>query len=180
MTYARALSLPFIITASHSVNGADAPPPSISIRNGISGDDLFNVTLGAPGSCSCESPKCEQGPQGTLIRNGESRGYAAASGCDYFAVGGGITSKADGEICNTWRADYKSCAVYPGSTSGSCGRLVSPACTLAGTTTTLHATIDRKCDVLQWRDCNATSVCCGHNTCKLVSPGKSPERMCQP
>lgn len=157
----------------------NAPPPGVTITNAIDGDDLYNVTLGAPGSCSCEQPRCESGSRGTRLMNGGSLSYGPAGGCDYYAVGGGITSSSDGQVCNTWRADYKSCAVYPGSTSGDCARVVA-SCSRAGTTTTLHATIDRKCDTLPWKTCNDTSACCGVNECRLVNPGVSKQKLCQP
>jgi hypothetical protein len=161
--------------------GASAgPPPGIHLTNGVDGDDLFNVTTGAPGSCSCESPKCEEGVGGMVVPYGETRAYGPAGGCNYYAIGGGITSKRDGYVCNTWRADYKSCAVYPGSTAGDCGRLITPTCTMAGTATTIKAGVDRKCNTLQWKSCNSTSICCGSNECKLINPGKSKEMLCQP
>ena len=39
-------------------------PVTLSGYSAIDGDDLFNVTVGAPGSCSCESPRCQDGPHG--------------------------------------------------------------------------------------------------------------------
>merc|ERR1712113_537041 len=146
------------VAASHT-----APPPHMSFTNAINGFKLFNITLGAPGSCSCEAPRCQSGDP---LQPNEMRKYGPAPGCDYFAVGGGITSTADGRVCNTFRADFKSCAVYPGSTDGACSRLIAPACSIIGTATTLHAAVDLDCDTEPWEDCTAKSKCCGSNDCR--------------
>ena len=164
----------FILVQSISAFAA----PAIKLTDAIDGDDLFRVTLGTPGSCSCEAPTCG----GAQMFHGDSRAFHGGSGCtDYYNIGGGITAQQDGEICHTFRADYKSCAVYPGSVNGNCSRLVNASCVMSGTATTIVANVDRTCDTLPWRDCNnATSRCCGSNVCALVNPGVSQERMCQP
>ena len=93
------------IAALVSVAALSGPPPEMSVTNLV--DVFFNVTLGAPGSCSCQVPKDCDGHQlhvNTTVR------YNGATGCDYYAVGGGIDAMGDsagsaGTPCRTWRAD---------------------------------------------------------------------------
>ena len=154
---------------------AGGPPPAMKISNAADIVERINVTVGSPGSCSCERPSCPN----VALDVGQTLGFGPDSGCGYYAIGGGLVAR-DGHLCHTWRADFKSCNVYAGSTDGDCARLTAtPTCTMSGTTATINATIDRKCDTFPWADCNATSVCCGANECALVDP-KSPQMTCQP
>ena len=83
-----------------------------------------------------------------------------------------------------WRADFKSCDVYPGSTDRECGRIVSATCTFTNAvgipTVTLHAVVDIKCDSYHYENCQANvSNCCGGFKCQPASSG-SDQHMCCP
>ena len=166
-----------------------AAPPAISITNAIAGDDLFNVTVD---DCLCENPRCasSDGAQTPLLE-GETRvyraGHRAGSRCNYYRIGGSIRASNDGTVCYTFRADYKSCTLYPGEPfvssftssagAGACSRLNGATCTMrrsnvpAGqwfeykTVTTLVASVDRDCNTLPWQPCSGPaghgSRCCG-------------------
>ena len=61
--------------------GLFGPPPDMSVTNGV--DPLFNVTLGAPGSCSCQVPSdCD----GHALPSGATAHYSAASGCEHATI----------------------------------------------------------------------------------------------
>jgi len=160
------------------------PPPAMAIVSGLDANatGLFNLTIGAPGSCSCQLPKACDGH--TL--NGTEQ-YHGDTGCDYYAIGGGIsTIRPDGALgtpCHTWRADYKSCDVYPGSTDGSCGRIISATCSFQpGTvpTSTIHMELDMTCDTFHYENCDDSSKCCGSDfACQSASSGSS-QRLCCP
>ena len=167
-----------------SALGVAGPPPIMAVANGFDANAsaILNLTIGKPGSCSCQVPKDCDGH--TLTGTATYRGDV---GCDYYAVGGGIsTILPTGELgtpCHTWRADYKSCDVYPGSTDQECGRIVSATCTFkpgATPTTTLHAVVDMTCDTYHYHDCKVGhSKCCGTFKCQPASSG-SDEHMCCP
>ena len=159
------------------------PPLPMAIVNGLGANaaGLFNLTIGRPGSCSCQLPKaCD----GHTLHGKES--YHADVGCDYYAIGGGISTVRDdgklGTTCGTWRADYKSCDVYPGSTDDACGRILAANCSFvpgAVPTTIIHVTVDMTCDTFHYKDCNATSKCCGGFACQPASSG-SYQKLCCP
>ena len=155
------------------------PAPTMSITNMI--DPFFNVTIGAPGSCSCQVPQRCDGHQ---IGQNATETYSGATGCDYYAIGGGIDAVtrtgAAGVPCHTWRADYKSCAVYPGSTDEECGRIVNATCSRSGTAVTLHAVIDKQCTTYHYQECDAKSICCGGFTCTVSAPGAKQMLCCPP
>jgi len=158
------------------------PPPTpakpMAVVNGIigfPGAELFNVTIGAPGSCDCMSHGCD----GHTINGTEH--YHGDQGCYYYAVGGGIIDGVHGTPCHTWRADYKSCDVYPGSTEGPCGRIVNASCTVDTTTTTITASIDMKCDTYNYEVCVASSLCCGGFKCLPANASSgSGQKLCCP
>jgi len=153
--------------------------PPLTVLNGIDGDTFFNVTTGTPGTCTCELPQCKGGgATGFRLLKGQSQSFHAAPNCYYYAVGGGIVAK-DGRTCRTWRADFNSCGVYGGHTDGECSRISGETCHTSGTTTTLVATIDSKCDTIPYAPCNSTSLCCGPNMCLPAKPGSS-YLMCSP
>ena len=181
-----------------------AAPPAISITTTIDADDLFRVNVGAPGSCMCEKPSCE----GERLLKDETVTYRAAERCNYYSVGGGISHLASGELCYTFKFDYKSCTVYPSDAFVSsftnsehapeCSRLNHASCTMqrsmepAGqwmeyhTVVSIVADIDRTCNALPWTPCDDASACCGAGwACRYTDPdefirgGESP-RMCQP
>ena len=82
-----------------SPNISAAPP--LTITNAIDGDAVFNITVGTPGTCTCEAPACVSGGAiGETLLKGQSKGFHAAANCDYYAVGGGIVAK-DGRTCRT-------------------------------------------------------------------------------
>merc|ERR1712137_1009940 len=118
---------------------------------------MYKVSVGDPGVCSCESPKCA----GSKLMYNHVENFKPAGGCYYYAVGGGITA-GDGHMCNTWRADYKSCAVFPGSTDGNCSRLYDLQCSMQGTATTITGKVDRNCTILPYEDCHAGDICAPH------------------
>ena len=161
------------------------PPPPMMIVNALDANatSILNLTLGAPGSCSCQIPKSCNGH--TIVGPEEFHGD---TGCDYYAIGGGISTRLPsgdlGTTCNTWRADFKSCDVYPGSTDRECGRIVSATCTFTNAvgipTVTLHAVVDMKCDSYHYENCQANvSNCCGGFKCQPASSG-SDQHMCCP
>ena len=155
-------------------------PPPLTVVNAIDGDDLFNVTMGTPGSCSCEQPSCNLSPAtGTRLMTGDAATYAP-NGCEYYSIGGGISS-ATGNPCGIFRADNAGCTFNPGSPTGECARVANTSCTAEGTTLTLRAIIDRTCDVLPYAGCDPnTSRCCGaENVCALAPPSTT-YYMCQP
>jgi hypothetical protein len=184
-----------------------AAPPAISVTNAIDGNAFFNITIGQPASaCMCESPSCS----GQLLLKGDIQTFRAAQRCNYYTVGGGITTKESGTLCYTFRLDYKGCQVYPSdafvssfsssAAAGECARLNGATCTMrrsveaAGqwmeypVVTTLTGDVDRSCNTLPWKTCvDSSSICCGSGwSCRLtnpddaVKPGGSQERICQP
>ena len=111
--------------------------------------DLFNFSTGTPGSCSCESPACNDSPSaGHRLMSGESRTFHSDN-CAYYSLGGGVESK-DGNPCVTWRVDPSSCSAAPGGSTGECSRVSAAACAFNGTVATITATIDRQCDTLPY------------------------------
>lgn len=154
-------------------------PPALTVVNAVQADDLYNVTTGTPGSCSCETPKCNDLPSfGHRIKAGTNRTFNADN-CAYFSIGGGVAETATGNVCATWRADATSCTTSPSSVTGECSRVSSVACAFDGHLATITAVVDRTCDTLPHYPCTpGTSTCCGAgNTCTLV-PG-SNYHMCQ-
>uniref|UniRef100_A0A7S0Q996 Uncharacterized protein n=1 Tax=Coccolithus braarudii TaxID=221442 RepID=A0A7S0Q996_9EUKA len=167
----------FCLLSLGSPNAGTAPP--LTITNGIDGDVFFNITVGTPGTCTCEAPACVSGGAiGETLLKGQSKGFHAAANCYYYAVGGGIVAK-DGRTCRTWRADFNSCAVYGGHTDGECSRISGEDCHVSGTASTLIATIDSTCDTIPYAQCTASSKCCGANVCLPSKPGSS-YLMCTP
>ena len=131
-------------------------PPGMSIQHLINADDMYKVSLGDPGVCSCETPKCV----GAQLPFKHAVPYRPGPGCYYYAVGGGITAIAGGHnLCHTWRADYKSCAVFPGSTDGNCSRLTDVKCSMTGTRATITGKVDRNCTKLPYEDCGTGDTC---------------------
>lgn len=66
---------------------ADSLPPPLSVTNLIDGDDVFNVTTGTPGSCSCETPACNLDPAtGYRLFLGDSRSFTSDN-CEYYNIG---------------------------------------------------------------------------------------------
>ena len=53
------------------------PAPPTSITSSIDTKGFLNVTVGSPGACSCESPKCD----GSHLTRGEVKTYSGAPGC---------------------------------------------------------------------------------------------------
>ena len=157
-----------------------AGPAPLTVINQIDGDDLFNLTTGTPGSCSCEKPKCNRSPTaGTRLFHKGARTYSSDN-CAYFSIGGGLESH-DGNPCMTWHADPTSCTVTPGGETGECSRINGAKCAYDGRVATLSASVDRKCDTLPYVGCTpGKSVCCGAaNTCTLAK-GSKTYHMCQP
>ena len=155
-------------------------PPALTVINSIAGDDLFNVTTGTPGSCSCETPKCNwDGSTGNRLKKGAEQTFNA-NGCAYFGVGGGIVAQ-DGNPCAVWRADASSCTVSPnGVPTDDCARVSGATCSFDGRNATLRATIDRAC-TLPYRACDpASTACCGAATTCALAQGSSPYYECQP
>ena len=172
-----------------------AAPPALSITNGIAGD-LFNVTVGGPTMCMCESPACIEG--GAQLLGSDVQTFRARERCNSYSIGGTITSSEDGAVCYTFRADYKSCVVYPSDayTSGfttagaaACSRLIGASCTLSRSVApggqwkeypvlvTLTGSVDTVCNTLPWQSCDteAGSVCCAGTagwTCQRVDPDR--------
>jgi len=156
-----------------------AGPAPITVVNDVDDGGLFNVTTGTPGSCSCEKPKCNDSPiAGHVLRKGEQRSFQSDN-CAYYSLGGGIVSQ-DGNPCATWRADPGSCTVSPGGVTGECSRVSRASCLFNGTSATITATIDTKCDALPYAGCTPSkTTCCGENVCSLA-PGSKTYHMCQP
>ena len=154
-------------------------PPPITVTNAVEADDLFNMSTGTPGSCSCERPKCNVNPStGTRLAQNSTRTFTADN-CAYFSVGGGLESQ-DGNPCFTFSVDPTSCTITPGGATGECSRVSGARCTFDGTNATILATVDRRCNVLPYRGCQpGQSVCCGSNVCALAKPSKT-YHMCQP
>ena len=176
-----------LVVATFLAVSVMANPPSITVTNSIDGDDVFNVTTGTPGSCSCETPSCNiDGSTGTRLFLGDSMKFKSDN-CAYYNIGGGLADST-GNPCAMWRADNAACTVSPGGVVGDCSRLSVLSCALAvssdvegGTTVTLTAEIDRDCDVLPYATCTpGTSTCCGdENECALAEPSTT-YYMCQP
>ena len=172
-------------------------PPGIAITSSINADDLFSITLGnAPNTCMCQEPACDFYRTNGELRHGEVQDYGSntTARCNFYSISGAITAVSGGTTCYTFRADYKSCTVYPADAflssfttspgAGECSRLNGASCTmrrsneLAGqwydykTLTTLTASVDRTCDTLPWQPCTESSHCCGAVdgwSCQLTS-----------
>ena len=174
-----ALAKPSTTTYICQPTGGPAP---ITVVNGVEGGELFNVTTGTPGSCSCELPKCNDSPaDGHILATGEARAFRS-DGCAYYSLGGGVVSR-DGNPCATWRVDPGSCTVAPGGVTGECSRVSAVACRFNGTRATLSATIDTQCDALPYAGCGPSTTpprtCCGANVCALAK-GSTTYFECQP
>lgn len=155
-------------------------PSPITVHNAISGGGKFNVTTGTPGSCSCENPKCNDSPSaGHVLGDGGVRSFSSDN-CAYYSLGGGIVS-ADGNPCATWRADPGSCSFAPGGLTGECSRVSGASCLFNGTSVTLTANVDTKCDTLPYAGCDpSNSTCCGANNICELAAGSKTYYMCQP
>lgn len=171
------LALGFVAPVAAQMEFDIAAPPAISITNAIPGDDLFSVTVD---DCLCANPECTTT---SILLENETQNYRAGARCNYYRIGGKISAKADGTLCYTFRADYKTCTVYPADPflssftsspgASACSRLNGATCTMGRSTepagqwfeyktnTTLRASVDRECDVLPWQPCTVDSQCCG-------------------
>ena len=156
-------------------------PPALRVENAIDGDALFNVSMGTPGSCSCESPACNVNPAtGTRLMMGDVKQYAP-DGCEYYSIGGGIAVSATGNPCAIFRADNAGCTFNPASPTGECSRVANISCDFSGTSITLHAAIDMTCDTLPYGGCDpASSKCCGADNVCALAPPSTTYHMCQP
>jgi len=172
----------FILPFAMSAIAGSLPQP-MTVTNFIDGDDIFNVTTGTPGSCSCETPACNLNPStGFRLFQGDSRSFTSDN-CEYYNIGGGVASQ-DGNPCASWRADDTGCTVTSGGVTGDCSRLSNFTCesgeAAGGLAMSLLAAVDRECDTLPYAGCMpGESMCCGANDCMLAEPSTT-YYMCQP
>lgn len=124
------------LPAARSMEVDIAAPPALTVRNEIDAEGYFNVTMSGGAECMCEEPACA----GNQLEFNDFATFRAKERCNSYAVGGSITTHGDGTVCYTFRADYKSCVVYPSDayTSGfttagaaACSRLVGASCKLS-------------------------------------------------
>ena len=97
------------LPAARSMEVDIAAPPALTVRNEIDAEGYFNVTMSGGAECMCEEPACA----GNQLEFNDFATFRAKERCNSYAVGGSITTHGDGTVCYTFRADYKSCVVYP-------------------------------------------------------------------